>query len=154
MYTDESGATACLVREYGRAERGEKVPGVKAGGKYQRTNVIAALCGGKHTAVRCCTGRTNAAFFEEWFGGCLLKTVPRAGTVIMDNASFHRKGALEEIIRKARRKVKILFLPPCSPDYNPIEKSWANMKRRLRDTLPNFPSVDAAVYDYFYVSNT
>ena len=154
MYTDESGVTARLAREYGRAERGKKVPGVKAGGKCQRTNVTAAPCGGKRTAVRRYTGGTDAAFFERRFGGCPLKTVPRAGTAITDNASFHRKGALEEIIRKARRKVKILFPPPYSPEYNRIEKSRANMKRRLRDTLSNFPSVDAAVYDYFNVSNS
>jgi transposase len=45
-------------------------------------------------------------------------------------------------------------LPAYSPDFNPIEKSWANMKRSFRDSLPNFASVDAAVYDHFGVANT
>ena len=64
----------------------------------------------------------------------------------MDNAKFHPKERLRKI---ARGKVKLLFLPPYSPDYNPIEKSWANMKGYLRDNLHNYQSVDDAIYDYF-----
>jgi len=64
----------------------------------------------------------------------------------MDNARFHPKERLRKI---ARGKVRLLFLPPYSPDYNPIEKSWANMKGYLRDNLHNYQSVDDAIYDYF-----
>jgi transposase len=56
---------------------------------------------------------------------------------------------LEALIKKARRKIRLLFLPPYSPDYNPIEKSWANMKRRLRDSIPKFERINEAVYNYF-----
>jgi transposase len=64
----------------------------------------------------------------------------------MDNASYHR----EKVLRKlARGKIRLLFLPPYSPDYNPIEKSWANVKRSLRNNLKDFQSVNAAVYAYF-----
>ena len=64
----------------------------------------------------------------------------------MDNATFHRKKELRKI---ARGKVRLLFLPPYSPDYNPIEKSWANMKRFLRNNLKDFQSVVSGIYDYF-----
>jgi len=64
----------------------------------------------------------------------------------MDNAGFHRK---KELRRIARGKVRLLFLPPYSPDYSPIEKSWANMKRYLCNNMQNFQSLDSSVYDYF-----
>ena len=67
----------------------------------------------------------------------------------MDNAKFHRKKKLRKL---ARGEVRLLFPPPYSPDYNLIEKSWANMKRYLRENLQNFQFVDSAIYDYFRVS--
>ena len=66
----------------------------------------------------------------------------------MDNAKFHRK---KELRKLARGKVRLLFLPPYSPDYNPIEKTWANMKRFLKNNMNIYQSVDSAIYDYFGV---
>jgi transposase len=89
---------------------------------------------------------TDSIFFEEWFEDRLLQEIPNGYTVIMDNASFHRK---KELRKLARGKVRLLFLPPYSPEYNPIEKTWANMKRFLRNNLKEFPSVDSGIYTYF-----
>jgi transposase len=77
--------------------------------------------------------------------------IPSGYTAIMDNASYHRKKWLRKL---ARGKIRLLFLPPYSPDYNPIEKSWANMKRSLRNNLKDFRAINAAIYDYFgFVEN-
>jgi putative transposase len=68
-------------------------------------------------------------------------------TVIMDNAGFHCKQKLIAIAEKV--KVKLLFLPPYSPDFNPIEKDWANMKRNLRDMAPLYGLLETAIYKYW-----
>jgi transposase len=63
----------------------------------------------------------------------------------MDNASFHRKKALRKI---ARGSVRLLFLPPYSPDFNPIEKTWAHLKKWLRDNASCFDTLENAVYAF------
>jgi transposase len=101
-----------------------------------------------HFAVECYKHAADGDFFENWFKDCLLPVIPKGHTIIMDNASFHRKARLRKL---ARGTVRLLFLPPYSPDYNPIEKSWANMKRFLRDNIQKFQSLSNAIYAYFQV---
>jgi transposase len=137
---------ADLQREYGRAPRGEKAEGAKRGKKFDRVNIIGALRAGAHFAVECYRRNANCKFFETWFADCLPPKIPKGYTVIMDNASFHHKKRLRKL---ARGKARLLFLPPYSPDYNSIEKSWADMKRFLRDNLKDFQSIDSAIYNYF-----
>jgi hypothetical protein len=148
---DECGVNTYLQREYARAPRGEQIEDVKRGSKFERVNVTGALCQREHYSIKCYKHTTEARFFENWFEECILKETPSGCgyTIIMDNARFHRKKILRKL---ARGKVRLLFLPPYSPDYNPIEKTWANMKRFLRNNLQDFQSVDSAVYNYFGVS--
>ena len=68
----------------------------------------------------------------------------------MDNAAFHRKSTLPEIAKKMN--CHVLFLPPYSPDLNPIENKWAWLKKTLRKNLHNFDSFDDAILDTFQVS--
>jgi putative transposase len=85
--------------------------------------------------------------FEEWYKTGLLKSIGKGGVIIMDNAGFHRKKELENICEEA--KTSLLFPPPHSPDFNPIEKTWANMKRNLRDAVPIYDSLQTAIYKCF-----
>ncbi len=101
----------------------------------------------KHIATRCYTHNTDSDFFEDWFRKVLVKSIEKGSTIILDRASFHRKKRLKNLAR--RHGMKILFLPAYSPDYNPIEKDWANMKNALIDILPACSSLPLAVYSFF-----
>ena len=147
VFVDESGVNRQFRREYARAKRGVKVYAQKPGQRQKRTNIVAGLWGKKHVAVRCYEHTTTAAFFEDWFEFDLLAEVPEGSLIIMDNASFHRKKKLPKIAE--RHGFFVLFLPPYSPDLNPIENSWANFKRWLIDNFCRFPSMDFAADCYF-----
>ena len=69
-------------------------------------------------------------FFEAWFQKFLLPTLNTPSVIIMDNARFHRMGKLEILCEEFGHK--LLPLPPYSPEYNPIEKTWAHIKKHLK----------------------
>jgi len=81
-----------------------------------------------------------------------VKSVVRGSTVILDRASFHWRVELRNLAR--RHGVRVEFLPAYSPDFNPIEKDWANMKNALTDSLVNHKDVTSAVYEYFKVDTS
>jgi hypothetical protein len=139
VYGDESGVNKQFQREYGYAERGEKVCGTKSGRNSRRMNVIGGLCNGKHIAVEQYEHTTDAAFFEQWFCERLLKEVPRGCTIIMDNASFHRKEALLELVEKTRRKINLLFLPAYSADFNPNRENMGKYEKISQELCAYFP---------------
>jgi transposase len=148
VYADESGVNTCLPHEYARAPRGERAGDLKRGRRFERVNVTGALCAGAHWAVECCRRAASGEFLGRRFTGCLPAAILKGYRVIVDSAPFRRKKRLRKL---AGGKVRLLFLPPYSPDYNPIEKPWANMKRFLRNNQRDFQSVNSAVYDYFGV---
>jgi len=85
--------------------------------------------------------------FEEWFCHFLLPLTNKGDVVILDNASWHNKKRLRKYAWVYN--VYIIFLPPYSPDYNPIEIVWANLKRFLRNYGHHFQTIQNAIYWYF-----
>jgi hypothetical protein len=138
-----------LQREYAGSPRGITVEDIKRGNKFERVHSIGALCNDAYYGAECYKQAADSEFFECRFEACLLEEIPKGSAVILDNAAFHRKKILRKI---ARGKARLLFPPPYSPDYNPIEKTWANMKRYLCNNMQDYQSVDSAVYDYLGVS--
>lgn len=135
--------------------RGVKVEDVRRGRKFQRMNVVAAQFESadgevKRIAPLCYSQNMTGDFFEDWFRKHLVKSVAKGSTVIMDNASFHRKTRLKRLAR--RHGLRVEFLPAYSPDLNPIEKTWANMKRALPDILSDTDSLQNRIYQYFQCS--
>jgi putative transposase len=111
--------------------------------------VTAAGINGGIAAPFCYSENTTSASFVERFRTKFVKAAPNGTTVIIDNASFHPPEKLKNPCR--RHGAMPLFLPACSSDYNPIEKSRANMRRALIDIIPTCEDVPDAVYQYFGV---
>jgi len=149
VYVDETGIDECLHRDKGRAKRGIKIYGRVTGRKYKRTNIVAALSCGQMLAPMEYEGTTDHDVFETWFEHVLLAQLPQGHVIVMDNASFHRKKILWKMASQA--KCEIVFLPAYSPDLNPIEKRWANLKSFLRNYAYRFQHIQEAITDYFQV---
>ena len=108
-----------MYRKYARAVKGEKVYGKIRGKKFERTNIVAAQAGRKIIAPLQYKGMMHSQFFEAWFEKHLIPKLAKGSVIVMDNASFHRKKHLDKLAE--RHNVKIIFLPPYSPELNPIE---------------------------------
>ena len=146
VYIDESGKNTDLDRTHGYAAAGEKVEGQTHGRKPEKLNIVAAKCGDVIVEPHEYGCNMNSRFFEFWF--MLLLLVMGAGHwFIMDNATFHRKTVLREMAEA--KGCHVLFLPKYSPDLNPIEHEWANLKAFLRDYGRFYHSTSDAVADYF-----
>ena len=146
-YVDECGIDTYLYREYGYAHRGQKVFSRISGRKYKRCGIVAAQMNGRILAPLQYDGTMDSSLFEFWFTNQLLPALEKGCVVVMDNASFHCKKRLFSIAQKAG--IILLFLPPYSPELNPIEHFWAWLKRHLRKILPFSPSFNNALFDTF-----
>ena len=147
VYVDETGIDQCLYREYARALRGQNIIAEISGRKFKRTNIVAGICGGKWVSPLQYESSTDSVLFEFWFENCLLREIEPGSFVVLHNATFHKKSVLPELAK--RYGCDILFLPPYSPDLNPIEKKWARIKNKLRDILPFYDSFDDALQNCF-----
>ena len=99
-------------------------------------NIIAGRCGNKIVAPGEYRGSTDHSLFETWFSGALLEEIPQGSVVILDNATFHRKKTLASLAQNVG--CEVIFLPPYSPDLNPVENLWANLKTFIRNYGSDF----------------
>lgn len=148
-YVDETGIDTCLYREHGWSQRGKPVMGIMSGRKFKRTSIVAAQVGKSIVAPLQYDGTMDSILFETWFASCLLPKLPTGTVIVMDNASFHRKNKLSLLAQGAG--CQLVFLPPYSPELNPIENFWAWLKRHLRKTLFAHSSFDSALCSAFNV---
>jgi len=148
-YVDETGIDVYLYREYGWSKRGVPLTCMVSGRRYKRTGIVAAQMGSAIVSPLQYDGTMDSSLFEKWFDLRLLPSLPENTTIVMDNASFHRKTRLHALAQRAG--MSLVFLPPYSPELNPIEHFWSWLKRFLRKTLPSFHSLDLAICAAFQV---
>lgn len=152
VYIDESGIEERIVKERCWGEKGQKISAKKSGKYYERSNIIAGYVNKKVIAPLVFYNSCNTILFESWVKQFLIKELKPGQFVVMDNASFHKSQKTRELIESAG--CKLIFLPPYSPDLNPIEKFWANMKRWIKSNIFSFGKLYDALVTFFSYANS
>ena len=124
VYMDESGFESETLRPFGYAPIGKPcIDSYNWPGK-KRTNVIGALYKKALFALDYFEQNINSSIFYDWCKYTLIPSLKTKCVIVMDNASFHKR--VQRLLN--RHGHRLLFLPPYSPDLNPIEKKWAQAK--------------------------
>jgi transposase len=130
VFIDETGASTNLARKGGRCRRGRRLRAAIPHGHYKTITLVAGLRLSGLVAQKAFDQPMNAAKFEEWVEKCLVPTLSKGDIVVMDNLSSHKGPRVEQLIKAAGAELR--YLPPYSPDMNPIEKAYSKLKAYLR----------------------
>ena len=147
IYVDESGIDSGVCKEKGWGERGKALNGKRSGKSYQRLNVIAGLNQGRSIAPFYFYGSCNTEVFHTWVEEVLIPELKPGQVIILDNATFHKSPKTKRLIEAVG--CRLIFLPPYSPDLNPIEKFWAKMKKWIRNRWRNMEKIAEAIQLFF-----
>jgi hypothetical protein len=115
-----------MPRTHGYSPKGKRCEGTHDWGARGRTNVIGALFQGLLLTLSLFCFSVNTEVFTQWVIDDLLPKLPPKSVLILDNASFHKGILMQKAIAEAGHI--LLYLPPYSPDLNPIEHKWAQAK--------------------------
>ena len=130
VFIDETGATTKMARLYGRAPRGERCRAAVPHGHWKTTTFTAGLRVNGLTAPMILDGPMDGDAFRAYVEQVLVPDLDPGDIVIMDNLPAHRVSGVREAIEAA--SASLLYLPPYSPDFNPIELAFAKLKALLR----------------------
>ena len=115
-----------MPRTRGYSGKGKRCYGTHDWNAKGRTNAIGAIIGFTFLTVALFEGNINSEVFYAWLVQELLPVLPERTVIVMDNASFHKRDDMVEAIKQEGHQLE--YLPPYSPDLNPIEKKWAQAK--------------------------
>ncbi len=132
MFVDETLAFTNMARTHGRAPRGERLCAAIPHGHWKTTTFVAGLRNSGMIAPMVLDDPINAELFQEYVEQVLVPALRSGDTVIMDNLSSHKAASVRAAIETAG--ASRLYLPPYSPDFNPIEKAFSKLKAKLRKT--------------------
>lgn len=130
VFVDESWATTSMARRHGRCPRGERLRMSVPHGHWKTTTFIAGLRNSGIVAPFVIDCAVNREIFETWVEQVLVPDLRAGDIVIMDNLPSHKGPRVRVLIEAANAELR--YLPPYSPDFNPIENAFAKLKSLLR----------------------
>ncbi|HEY2757490.1 MAG TPA: IS630 family transposase [Pseudolabrys sp.] len=130
VFIDETWASTNMARKRGRCRRGRRLRAAIPHGHYKTVTLVAGLRLSGLVAQKAFDRPINAASFEQWVEKSLAPTLAKGDIVVMDNLSSHKGPKVEQLIKAVGAELR--YLPPYSPDMNPIEKVYSKLKAFLR----------------------
>ena len=134
VFVDESGANTQMTRRYGRSPVGERLVGSVPQGHYQTTTLVAAVRLKGAQAPCLFEGAMDGEMFLAWVKEGLAPELESGDIVVLDNLATHKVAGVKEAIEAVGARVE--YLPPYSPDFNPIENLWSKVKQILKSRSP------------------
>jgi transposase len=131
VFIDETWAKTNMTRTYGRSPRGQRLVERVPYGRWETTTFLGAMRSTGFVAPLCVEGAINGALFQAWVEQHLTKVLRPGDIVVMDNLSSHKGSGVAAAIEAVGAEVR--YLPPYSPDLNPIELAFSKFKKLLRD---------------------
>jgi transposase len=130
VFIDETWAKTNMTRSHGRCAKGQRLIGRVPHGHWRTMTFLAALRSDRIDVPYVFDGPINGERFRAYVEQCLVPTLKPGDIVVLDNLGSHKSAAVRKAIRAAG--AKLLFLPPYSPDLNPIEQVFSKLKSLLR----------------------
>lgn len=130
IFLDESGSHMAMTPAYARSPEGERVADITPRNRGTVTTMIGALGLMGLLGVMTIEGGTDAAVFEAFVSNILVPKLKAGDVVVLDNVGAHKPDGIRKLVEAAG--AKLLFLPPYSPDLNPIEECWSKFKLYLK----------------------
>jgi transposase len=130
VFVDESGATTEMTRRYGRAPRGERVREATPAGHWSTLTLLGAMNTEGLLAAMTVESPTDGEVFLAYLEQVLCPRLQPGQIVVMDNLAAHKVPGVRELIEASG--AQLWYLPPYSPDFNPIEQCWSKVKQKLR----------------------
>ena len=131
VFIDESAANTSMTRLYGRGPVGERVVDSAPLGGWRSCTMLSAIRWDGPFAPMLLDGALDGEAFAAWVEQFLIPELRPGDVVVMDNLPTHRIKAASELLKRSGHG--LLYLPPYSPDMNPIEEMWSKVKNHLRD---------------------
>jgi transposase len=130
LFLDETGAMTNLIRSHGRSDQGQRCVAFTPNGHWKVLTAVAAIRLDGLTASATMACPMDGELFQVYVHEALLPVLRSGDVVVMDNLTSHKHPRVRELVESAG--AKLLYLPPYSPDKNPIEPIWSKVKRLLR----------------------
>ena len=130
VFLDESGINTGMTRLYGRGPSDERVVDYTPDVRFERTSILSSIRTNGDMVPLVFQGALNGDLFKAYISQCLAPTLHKGDIVVMDNLTSHKViGVIDPILAVG---ASVIFLPPYSPDFNPIEMLWSKIKAYLR----------------------